>query len=62
LGNITATVKYKELADFCKAARAEKGSNFENVLANYPNISDNLHPYKTKFAKDYVKKFGPYVF
>jgi hypothetical protein len=57
-----ATVKYKELVDFCKVTGAEKGSNFENVVANYPNISDNLRPYNTEFAKDYVKKFSPYVF
>ncbi|XP_045806113.1 uncharacterized protein LOC123899101 [Trifolium pratense] len=55
LGNMAATAKYTELVEFCKAAGADKGSHFTEVLASYPNISDNLRPFSKKYAKDYVK-------
>jgi hypothetical protein len=59
---MAATTKYKELIDFCKAAAANKGNHFEDVLANYPNISDNLRPFKKEYFKDYVKKSVPIYF
>ncbi|MCH85082.1 hypothetical protein A2U01_0005924 [Trifolium medium] len=55
---MAATTKYRDVTEFCKAASANKGSHFEDVLAGGPNLSDNLRAFSKEYAKDYVKKHG----